>query len=107
MYFYIFLFSLLFFAASLALFIVSIMIFLKKEFITTSRNTRYWFLSWLLNSPILLYLLVPNAYDPETYHLKGWKKNVFGIILIILAIACLYTAWQLVLYWQLLSRITY
>lgn len=74
-------------------------ILLKKEVIITSRNTKYWFL------PVIFKAFVPGAYDPVSFRLINWKKNLIGLALFILGIFACIVSWQLIMMLSILSDI--
>jgi len=71
---------------------------LRKEIILTSRNTKY------LTLHPLFRVFIPGAYDTATFHLRGWKKMLFGLLLLILGVCSFFVTLQLILLASVLSQ---
>lgn len=88
----------IFILGGIALVFTGVRILLKKEVTITSRNTKYWLLHSLLKP------LIPGAYDPVSFHLSGWKKTIFGLLLLIFGLSAFIVSWQLIVLASVLSR---
>lgn len=81
--------TIIFILGGVTLVFTGVRILMKKEIIITSRNTKYWLLHPLLK------ILIPGAYDPVSFHLRGRKKTIFGLVLLIFGGFAFITSWQL------------